>query len=76
MLLFLELIWTHLWYELIDNKEKDILILGKGTTQRFSHTLTADTQYSVNFTRSGVLCLSWHYNGNNNFLFVNATKIY
>ena len=29
----------------IDNKGKDILILGKGTTQGLNHTLTAETQY-------------------------------
>ena len=38
----------------IDNKEKDILILGKGPTQRLNHTLAAETQYSINFTRPSV----------------------
>ena len=57
----------------IDNKGKDILILGKRPTQRLDDTtLTAKAQYSVNFTRSQSL----HCNGSNNFLFVNATKIY
>ena len=61
----------------IDNKGKNILILGKGPTQGLNHTLTAETQYSVNFTRPGIkFCLSLHYNGSNSFLFVNATKIY
>ena len=51
---------------------------GKGSTQRLNNsTLTAEVQYSVNFSRSNRnLCLSRRYNGSNNFLFVNATKIY
>ena len=37
----------------IDNKKKDILILGKGTTQGLDDTsLTAEAQYSINFSRS------------------------
>ena len=40
-------------------------------------TLTAEAQYSINFSRSNrKFCLSLHYKGNNSFLFVNATKIY
>ena len=35
----------------IDNKKKDILILGKGPTQRLEHTLTAEKLYSINFTK-------------------------
>ena len=35
----------------IDNKEKGIAILGgKGITQVLNYTLTAETQYSINFT--------------------------
>ena len=37
----------------IDNRRKNILILDKGPTQRLNHTLTAETQYSINFTRTG-----------------------
>ena len=33
----------------IDNKKKDILVLGKGPTQRLEHTLTAEKIYSINF---------------------------
>ena len=34
-----------------DNKNKDILILGKGPTQGLGDTtLTAEAKYSVNFT--------------------------
>ena len=70
------------WYELIcaiDNKEKDILILGNRPTQGLNTlpVLAAETQYSINFTRPGIkFCLSLHYNGSNSFLFLNATKIY
>ena len=39
----------------IDNKGKDILILGKGSTQGLNNTtLTAETQYAITFTRPGV----------------------
>ena len=34
----------------IDNKKKDILFPGKGTTQRLEHTLTVEKMYSINFT--------------------------
>ena len=35
----------------IDNKGKEILILGKGPTQGLGeHSLTAEKMYSVNFT--------------------------
>ena len=34
----------------IDNKKKDILILGKGPTQGLDDTtITAEAQYSINF---------------------------
>ena len=62
----------------IDNKNKDILILGEGPTQGLDDTtLTAEAKYPINFTQSGKrFVLSLHYNGSNSFLFVNATKIY
>ena len=34
----------------IDNKKKNILVLGKGPTQGLEHTLTAEKVYSINFT--------------------------
>ena len=59
----------------IDNKKKDILILGKGPTQGLEHTLTAEKLDSINFTKENTkFCLSLHYNGANNYLFVNGTK--
>ena len=62
----------------IDNKGKDILILGMGPTQRLGvHSLTTEKIYSINFTVTGVLfCLSLHYNGANSYLLVNGTEIY
>ena len=34
----------------IDDKKKDILVLGIGPTQGLEHTLTAEKMYSINFT--------------------------
>ena len=60
----------------IDNRKKDILILGKGPTQGLEHTLSAEKMYSINFTVTGKkFCLSLHYNGTNSYLFVNGTEI-
>ena len=61
----------------IDNKKKDMLVLGIGPTQGLEHTLTAEKMYSINFTITNIkFCLSLHYNGANSYLFVNGTKIY
>ena len=60
----------------IDNKKKDILILGKGPTQGLEHTLSAEKMYSINFTENiKKFCLSLHYNKENSYLFVNGTEI-
>ena len=61
----------------IDNKEKDILILGKGPTEGLGeNSLAAEKMYSVNFTDNGdKYCLSLHYNGANSYLFVNGVEI-
>ena len=61
----------------IDNKKKDILVLGKESTQGLEHTLTVEKMYSINFTVTNKkFCLSLHYNGANSYLFVNGTEIY
>ena len=62
----------------INNKEKDFLVLDTGPTQGLDDaTLTAEAQYSINYSRSNKkFCLSLHSNGSNSFLFVNATEIY
>ena len=60
----------------IDNKKKDILILGKDPTQGLEHTLAAEKLYLINFTKENTkFCLSLYYNGANSYLFVNGTEI-
>ena len=60
----------------IDNKKKDVLILGKGPTQGLEHTLPAEILYSINFTENNKkFCLSLHYNRANSYLFVDGTEI-
>ena len=60
----------------IDNKGKDILVLGRGPTQGLESALTAEKMYSINFTvTKNKFCLSLHYNRANSYLFVNGTKI-
>ena len=60
----------------IDNKRKDILILGIGPTQGLGeNSLTAEKMYSINFTVTKKNCLSLHYNGANSYLFVNGKEI-
>ena len=60
----------------IDNRKKDILIIGKGPTHGLEHALTAEKMYSINFSRGDTkFCLSLHYNGANTYLFVNGTEI-
>ena len=60
----------------VDNKKKDILVLGRGPTQGLESTLTAEKMYSINFTvTKKKFCLSLHYNGANSYLFVNGKEI-
>ena len=62
----------------IDNKNKDILVLGEGPTQGLDDaTLTAEAIYPINFAQPNKrFVLSLHYNGSNSFLFIDVTKIY
>ena len=62
----------------IYNKEKDILILGKGPTQGLDGTtFTTEALYLINFAQCRKrFALSLHYNGSNSFFFVNATKVH
>ena len=57
--------------------KKDILVLGKGPTQGLGeHLLTAEKMYSINFSANKRgFCLRLHYNGANNYLFVNGDEI-
>ena len=58
------------FYTHIDNKKKDILVLGICPTQGLEHTVTAEKMYSINFTVSkNKFCLSLHYNRANSHLF-------
>ena len=60
----------------IDNRNKDILVLGKGARQGLEHTLSAEKMYSTNFTEiDKKLCLILHYNEVNSYLFVNGNEI-
>ena len=62
----------------IDNKNKDILILGEGPSKALDDTtLTAEAKYPINLTQPNKrFVLSLHFNGSNSFLFVNAKKLY
>ena len=61
----------------IDNRKKDISILGKGLKQGLEHTLSAENMYSINFTMTGKkFCLRVRYNQANSYLFVNDEKIH
>ena len=56
--------------EHVDNKGKDIVFLGEGSTQGLDDaTLIAEAKYLINFTQSGkIFLLSLHYNGSNSLL--------
>ena len=62
----------------VDNKNKDILIIGEGPRQGLDDTiLRTKAKFPINFTRSRkVFVLSLHYSRSNSFLFVDATEIY
>ena len=61
----------------IDNRKKDILILGFGPTQGLEHTLSSEKTYAINFTESNKqFSLSLYYNGENSYVFVNGTEIH
>ena len=60
----------------IDNKKKDISVLGRGPTQGLKGTLTAEKMYSINFiVTKRTFCLTLHYTGANSYLFVKGTEI-
>ena len=59
----------------IDNKKKDILVLGVGPIQGLEHTLTAEKMYSMNFTVTNTkFCLSLHYNGADSYFLLMVQK--
>ena len=61
----------------VDNKGKDILILGKDPAQGLGeHSLPVEKIYSVNFTDHRKKCwLSLHYHEVDSYLFANGTEI-
>ena len=60
----------------IDDKKKNISILGKGPTQGLEHIPTAEKLYSINFTKENTkFSLSLNYIGANSYLFLNCTEI-
>ena len=61
----------------IDNRKKDIVILGKGPGQGLEHKLSAEKMYSINFTEHNKkVYLSLHYNGATSYLFVNCKEFH
>ena len=60
----------------VDNKKKDILVLGEGPAQGLDHTtITVEANNLINFTESGKKCgLSLHCNGRNSYLFLMPQK--
>ena len=62
----------------IDNKKRYILILVKCPTNCLDDTtLTAEKEYYINFTeQQKKFCLSLHYNGLNNYIFINDVDIH
>ena len=62
----------------IHANNKNILTLGERQTKGLHNTsLTAEVEYSINFSRSErTFCLSLHCHRSNSFLFVNAKKIH
>ena len=61
----------------VDNKKKDVLILGEGPTPGIDNTtLTAEKNYSISFTEfRNNFFLRLHYNGANSYLFINGIEI-
>ena len=64
--------------EYVDNKKKDILILGEDPTQGLDGTtLTARKRIQIfSLEKIRNFCLSLHYNGAKSYLFLNNTEIH
>ena len=61
----------------IDNKKRDILVLGNGPMQGLESILTAEKMYYISFTvTKKKFCLSLHHHRANSYLFVNGTETY
>ena len=59
------------------NQTQSLLVLGHGLIQKINDiTIYAEKMYSPNFTfDSKTFCLNLHYNGYNNYLFVNGREV-
>ena len=62
--------------EHVDNRNKDMLIIGKCQTQGFGDTtLISEKEYSISFTEQHKkCCLSLHYNVVNSYIFLMILK--
>ena len=60
-----------------NNRKNNILILGKDFAQGIDGTtIYVERLYKISFTENKkMFCLILHYNGANNYLFVNGTEI-
>ena len=59
----------------VDNKKKDILILGKGPTRIRTYTGYRKIPFSQLYKNNTKFCLSLHYNWANSCSFVNGTEV-
>ena len=58
-----------IWSKKIDNRKREILILGKGRMQGLEHTRSDEKIYTIDFTeKNKIYCLSLHYNKENSCL--------
>ena len=60
----------------IDIKKKDILIIDIGPTQELDDTMLSAEKNNKKSRSNKNFYSGLHYNGSNNFLFANVTKIY
>ena len=61
-----------------DNRQNNFLVLGEGPTYVINGRFgSPEKKFSINFTKSNTkFCLSWHYNADNSYLFVNGKEIF
>ena len=61
----------------VGNRKNNFLILGLGLTYGIDGSFSsADKRIGINFTKSNrKICLSFHYNNDNSYLFVNGKEI-
>ena len=59
-----------------DNRKNNFLILGEGPTFDINDSFgSLEKKFSINFIKANTkFCLSYHYNHDNSYLFVNGNK--